>query len=339
MRLRDPDETEMRLDVIIPTYNRAAMLERTLASLLAAETPAGLDVRVTVVDNNSKDNTREVVAEWEGKFGGRLGYVFEGRAQGRSPAVNAGVRATAGDLVGIIDDDEEVDGGWLTCIHKVFAAGGVDFIGGPCVPRWGAEAPDWFPDDYRGVVGWVDGGDRIISFEEYPGILMGGNAVLTRAILDRVGLYSEELGRTDKALLAGEDEELYERLCAAGARGFYRPDLCILHYVPPERLTKSYFRRWCFWRGVSRGIIGRGRREPVAYLAGVPRFLYGSALRGAARRVKGLLARGGYGPAQRFSDELASWDLAGFFYGKHFYRAAGASEKSAGAVAAREEAG
>jgi glycosyltransferase involved in cell wall biosynthesis len=329
----------MRLDVIIPTYNRAAMLQRTLASLLAADSPAGLDVRVTVVDNNSKDDTREAVGAWEGKFGGRLGYVFEGRAQGRAPAVNAGIRATSGDLVGIIDDDEEVERGWLVCIGKVFGSGGVDFIGGPCEPRWGAPAPDWFPDDYRGVVGWVDGGDRVITFDEYPGILMGGNAVLTREVLDRVGLYSAELGRTDKALLSCEDEELYGRLCAAGARGFYRPDLRIFHYVPPERLTKRYFRRWCFWRGVSRGIIDRGQRAQVAYFAGVPRFLYGSAARGAARRLKGLAARGGYTPARRFSDELAAWDLAGFFYGKHFYRAAGAGEKGGGAVAARGEAG
>src|SRR3954469_8295858 len=97
----------MRLDVIIPTYNRCELLERTLASLLAAEVPTGLDARVTVVDNNSRDRTREVVEGWQERFGGRLGYVFGGGARGRPPAVNAGILATSGDLVGIIDDDEE----------------------------------------------------------------------------------------------------------------------------------------------------------------------------------------------------------------------------------------
>ncbi|HEX8560207.1 MAG TPA: glycosyltransferase family 2 protein [Pyrinomonadaceae bacterium] len=325
----------MRLDVIIPTYNRAELLGRALASLLEARVPEGLEARVTVVDNNSKDSTRETVRGWEARFGGRLGYVFEDAAQGRSPAVNAGVRATDGDLVGIIDDDEEVDAGWFECVHKVFSAGGADFIGGPCVPRWGAEAPAWFPDDYRGVVGWVDGGDRVIPFEEYPGILMGGNAVLTREVLGRVGLYSTELGRTDKALLSCEDEELYGRLQAAGARGFYRPDLIIHHYVPPERLTRKYFRRWCFWRGVSRGVIDRARPAPVVYLAGVPRFLFGRAARGALRTAGGALRPRGGDAARRFSDELAVWDLAGFFYGKHFYRAAGAAAQGGAAAAAR----
>ena len=327
----------MRLDVIIPTYNRCELLERTLASLLAAEVPPGLDARVTVVDNNSRDRTREVVEGWKERFGGRLGYVFEGRAQGRSPAVNAGILATSGDLVGIIDDDEEVERGWLSCIAEVFGAGSVDFIGGPCLPRWGAEPPGWLPADYHGVIGWVDGGERVVNFDEFPGILMGGNAVLTRAVLERVGLYSTELGRTDKALLSCEDEELYGRLRAAGARGFYRPDLIIYHYVPPERLTKRYFRRWCFWRGVSRGVIDRGQRAQVVYLAGVPRFLYGRAARGLMRRAKGALVRAGYGHDRRFSDELAAWDLAGFFYGKHFYKAEPSGAARGAAAPARAE--
>jgi glycosyltransferase involved in cell wall biosynthesis len=309
----------MRLDVVIPTYNRHEMLKRTLASLLAAEVPAGLDVRVTVVDNNSKDQTRRTVEEWAEKFGGRLGYVFETR-QGRSPALNAGIAATAGDLVGTIDDDEEIDAGWYRCVHAAFGENEIDFIGGRCMPRWGAERPAWLPSDYPGVIGWVDMGDRVLAFDEnYPGILMGGNAVLKRSIIERVGPYSTALGRTDKRLLTAEDEDMYERLRAAGARGLYIPGLVIYHYIPPERLTKRYYRRWCFWRGVSLATIDRGRRSPVAYLGGVPRYLYGRAARGLLK-----LARGAFGsdPAENFSHELAVWDFAGFFYGKHFYRAA-----------------
>src|SRR4051794_10428054 len=99
----------MRLDVIIPTYNRCSMLKRTLDSLLNAERPGGLEVRVTVVDNNSKDQTRQTVEEYVKKFDGFFSYVFEAQ-QGRSAALNAGIRATDGDLIGMIDDDEEIDG-------------------------------------------------------------------------------------------------------------------------------------------------------------------------------------------------------------------------------------
>ena len=119
---------------------------------------------------------------------------------------------------------------------------------------------------------------------------------------------------------------MFKRLLASGARGFYRPDLVIHHYVAPERVTRGYFRRWCFWRGVSQGTMDREQEKArrVAYLAGVPRFLYGRAARGLGRKVKGVVRRrdDGEGAAHAFSGELAVWDLAGFFYGKHFYKPA-----------------
>src|SRR3954471_21900293 len=123
----------MRLDVVIPTYNRSEMLARTLASLLAAEAPEGLDVRVTVVDNNSKDATRQTFEEWAAKFGGRLSYVFETK-QGGSHALNAGIANTSGELVGMIDDDEEIDARWVVRIGEAFKDSTVDFVGGACLP-------------------------------------------------------------------------------------------------------------------------------------------------------------------------------------------------------------
>jgi glycosyltransferase involved in cell wall biosynthesis len=295
------------------------MLRRTLDSLLAAAPPPGLYVQVTVVDNNSRDCTRQTVESYMEKFGGRLHYVFESR-QGRSFALNAGITSTGGELVGMIDDDEEIDRRWYSLIYSAFSPGGVDFIGGPYVPRWGAQPPAWLPSNYLGAIGWVDGGSKVVPFDSsYPGILMGGNAVLTRAILNRVGLFNTKLGRTDKRLISGEDDDMYQRLLAAGARGFYVPDLVIYHYIPPERLTRSYFRRWCFWRGVSCGVIDRERRMPVVYLCGVPRYLYGQIARSMLAIVAGLLSKRRYS-SQVFDNELSILDAAGFFYGKHFYR-------------------
>jgi hypothetical protein len=195
----------------------------------------------------------------------------------------------------------------------------VDFIGGPYLPRWGAPPPEWLPRNYPAVIGWIEAGDQVTRYDSgFPGILMGGNAVLTRQILDRVGPYSPSLGRTRTRLLGGEDADMYQRLLAAGARGYYRPDLIIYHHIPPERLTKRYYRRWCFWGAVSCGLMDRESRVPAVYLWGVPRYLYGQAARGLLRITRGWLSRN-RDPAGRFADELALWDLVGFFYGKHIY--------------------
>jgi hypothetical protein len=150
-------------------------------------------------------------------------------------------------------------------------------------------------------------------------MLMGGNAVLTRAVLTRVGPYKTWLGRTARGLLTGEDEELYERLLAEGARGMYLPALIIHHHIPPERLTKRYFRRWCFWRGVSLGLLHRTRKQPCAYLLGIPRWQHRQALRGVLIALGNLVGRS-RSPAQGFAAELSVWDWLGLLYGRHIRR-------------------
>jgi glycosyltransferase involved in cell wall biosynthesis len=311
--------SDMRLDVLIPTYNRAGLLARALESLLAADQPTGLDVRATVVDNRSTDDTRAVVDSFVPRFEGRLQYLYEANA-GRSRALNAGIAATSGDLIGMIDDDEEVDRRWLVTIATAFADPSTDFVGGPYIPRWEAERPAWFGNAYKAAIGWVDGGPCIQQYgPEFEGMLMGGNAVIRRSVMERVGAYATDLGRTsDGRLLSCEDRDMYNRLLMAGATGFYRPDLVILHYVSPERLTKRYFRRWSFWHGVSLGVLDRRRPAAVPYLLGVPRYMIGVAARAAIDTALRMFGR--REPARTFKNELACWDLVGFFYGKHVYR-------------------
>ena len=308
----------MRLQVVVPTYNRANLLPICLKSLQAATIPDGLTVGITVVDNNSSDNTREIVEGWKDHFGGRLCYLFE-PIQGRSAALNAGITGSESDLVGFIDDDEEIDKTWYQTVHHAFTTYAADFIGGPYIPKWEKEPPGWLPSDHQGVIGLVDAGNEIIPYDEhYPGILMGGNAVIRRAVLENVGLYMTSLGRTGARLLAGEDEHMYRRLLASGARGLYLPQLKIHHLIAASRLTKKYYRSWSFWRGVSCGVLDRTHRQDVPYFCGVPRYLFGAASRGLLRWTMAPLRRGA--ASETFTHELAIWDLAGFFYGKHFYK-------------------
>ena len=307
----------MRLDVILPTFNRHELLKLTLESLLATEVPSDLIVSVTVVDNNSTDATRDTVDSYLSKFCGRLHYLFE-KKQGRSQALNAGISSTHGDLVGMIDDDEQIDQRWFRRIYEIFSSGEVDFIGGPYVPRWPAAPPAWLPRDHAGVIGVVDGGSQH-AYGTSDAELMGGNAVISRAMLTRVGLYSTDLGRTGKRPLADEDTDMYHRLLAAGARGLYVPDLIIYHYIHPDRLTKRYFRRWHFWRGVSSGVLDHRQPQPTPYLLGVPRYLFGSAARGLLDMLP-KMAGFRKDAAELFGNELKVFDLFGFFYGKHFYK-------------------
>lgn len=307
----------MKLDVVVPTYNRSHLLRRTLSSLLKAAIPEGLEVTVLVIDNNSKDDTEQVVREVQAGTERRIVYVKETR-QGLSHARNAGIKAGTGDLIGCIDDDEEIDDQWYTVIAREFADEATQFIGGPYLPNCPVPMPAWLPPGYNGVIGVIEPKPRTRFAPPFPGNLQGGNAVLRRTVFDRIGLYSVKLGRSGKGLLSEEDAELYRRILKADLYGVHVPDLIIYHYIPEERLTRSYHRRWCYWRAVSQGVADEDLKEPVAYIFGVPRYRIGKAFSGLISWPRHFFSRNGRGRA--FAGELAIWDLLGFVYGKHFVR-------------------
>src|SRR5579862_7177185 len=102
----------MHITVILCTYNRAETLGKALDSVAAQNMPISLTWEVLVVDNNSRDRTREVVQQYAAKFPGRFRYFFE-PAQGLSRARNAGIAQATGDVIAFMDDDVTLDCNWL----------------------------------------------------------------------------------------------------------------------------------------------------------------------------------------------------------------------------------
>ena len=78
-----------------------------------------------------------------------------------------------------------------------------------------------------------------------------------RDVFERVGLFDGDLGRIAGTLRSQAQREWHLRARAAGVSGFYVPEMVVRHLVPPDRLTKAYFRRWFYWHGVSRAILHR----------------------------------------------------------------------------------
>ena len=84
MTSRPPDAT-----VVIPTYNRARLLDETLQSLRGIRLRGARTWNAIVVDNNSSDDTRATVERHARDFPVPLRYLFEAR-QGRSSALLTG---------------------------------------------------------------------------------------------------------------------------------------------------------------------------------------------------------------------------------------------------------
>jgi len=309
----------LSLDVVIPTYNRAELLANAIRSLFEADIPTNLSVTITAVDNNSTDGTADIVRSLQQKYGTRLRY-FREQIQGRSAALNRGISESRSELVAMIDDDEEIDANWYKVIFSVFSERQeITFMGGPYLPKRQMHLPEWLPGPaYRGVVGWMENGDKEYLYGEKAGILNGGNAVLRRDVFNRVGLYNLQLGRSKTRLTSMEDQDMYQRLLAGGERGLYSPRLIIYHNISQDRLTKSYHRRWCFWTGVSVGIQERIRPSPVVRVGRIPRYMIRAALLSFGKVIWGVVDR--QNPAKWFAQQLAVCQFAGTFAGLYFWR-------------------
>lgn len=93
--------TMMKLSVVIPTFNRRQILERTLAALSAQDFPPD-DYEIIVVVDGSTDGTAELLRDWKSKCAFRT---FNAPHRGVSAARNMGIRAAVGELVLLLDDD------------------------------------------------------------------------------------------------------------------------------------------------------------------------------------------------------------------------------------------
>ena len=303
----------MDLDLIIPTYNRAHLLQRTLESVLRATQPLGLRVNVIVVDNNSSDNTREIAQSFLGQSSVRIQYLFVGRA-GKSAALNDSLAQTHATLVGLIDDDEELDPHWFEVALREFTADPtLEYIGGPYMPNWEQAPPAWLPMAYNGIIGIVPRPDRVAFSSRFNGMLMGGNTVIRRSTLARALPYPEHLGKIGAKIRSGEDEVIYHRLLDLGAKGLVVPDLIIHHWIPAARLSRKYFRKWIVGRGLSMGsqIRERGIIEPALF--GIPRYKYRAAARGLVSMFTAAT------PQDRFTAQLDILDCFATLCGRYFY--------------------
>ncbi len=313
---------KVQFSIVIPTFNRAEDLRGTLDSLgkLATSSPW----EVIVADNNSSDDTREIVAAAARSFPVELRYVFE-KEQGRSAALNAGIAVARGEIIVTTDDDVRIEPGWLEEVAQSLDVLECDYVGGKVLPIWGAPRPAWIPDHggkQWAVIALLDYGDEPIPFFTLAHrVPLGVNMGFRREAFTRAGLWDNRVGRKKGTLLGQEVREWMMRARAAGLRGSYAPKMVVRHVIQRDRLNKRYFRRWYFWNGVSRALLYRNSwidmQAPesteldfsrVPHIAGVPRFFFGKLLREIRRCVVNAW-RGNQ--VESFDAELWLWFFAG----------------------------
>jgi len=258
----------MDITVILCTYNRCQILPNALSSVAASNLPESVGWEVLVVDNNSSDQTRDVVEEFCRRYPGRFRYLFEPQP-GKSHALNAGIREARGDVLAFMDDDVTVDPTWLQNLTADLEDGEWAGAGGRVLLEGTFSSPRWLALDGPYSLGHTlfahfDKGAYACELTEAP---FGTNMAFRKEMFEKYGAFRTDMGPSPGSEIRHEDAEFGHRLLTAGERLRYEPSAVVYHPAPEHRIQKDYFLKW--WFDFGRASVREWGRGPS--VLGIPR--------------------------------------------------------------------
>jgi glycosyltransferase involved in cell wall biosynthesis len=169
----------VKISVIIPTYNRASLIARAVDSVLSQTLN---DFEVIIIDDGSKDNTKEVLQQYEGK----IKYIYQNNG-GISKARNRGIQESVGKYIAFLDSDDYWAPKKLEVQTKVLDEN----------PRVGivyARMP--IVNEHGDILGMKPNGVSGKNFQELLrvwGDLPTSSVMTRRECFDRVGVFDDDL--------------------------------------------------------------------------------------------------------------------------------------------------
>lgn len=192
------------VSVVVPTFQRAASVERLLTAL-EGQTLSMRAFEVVIAIDGSTDGTRHAVAARGTPY--RLRSVFQERG-GRSAACNAGIRASVGELVVLLDDDMEPSPG---CLEAHLAAHTPSsrrcVVGAAPIVQANTPSARYVAKKFNDHLGRLARPGHRFGLRDF----YSGNASIPRRVFEEVGLFDE-----DFTAYGNEDLELSLRLRTAG---------------------------------------------------------------------------------------------------------------------------
>jgi glycosyltransferase involved in cell wall biosynthesis len=253
-------ETWPTVSVIVPVRNEADHLRDAVAAIVAQEYPVPFDVCLAVGPSN--DGTEEIAAEIAASDP-RVRVVDN--PLGITPAaLNAAIRATAGDVVVRVDGHAELSPGYIERAVRTLVRTGAVNVGG--IQR--AEGRTPFE---RAVAQAMTSPLGVGGARFHTGGAEGPVDTVYLGVFRRSAL--EQVGMFDERLIRNQDYELNIRLRDAGGVVWFDPELWV-SYTPRStwrRLARQYFEYGTWKRRVVRlhphSLKVRQAAPPVATIA------------------------------------------------------------------------
>lgn len=236
----------MEFSILICTYNRASVLDKTLSALVPVVEANTASCEILVIDNASTDDTAKVVSAYAS-----VRYIYEA-ALGLSYARNRAMDESSGEWIIFIDDDIIPSQEWLRAYQNfiIQAPAECAFFGGCVSPYYEETPPPLLVDGVAmmqgvwGLAGPTDYDQKMLTMEQFP---VGANFGGRRDIFAQFR-FDPKFGRQGDLLQSFEETLFLCSLVDAGYYGLWVSGAELKHRVTPERMTIKYIAR--FYQGI-----------------------------------------------------------------------------------------
>lgn len=210
------------VSVVIPSYNRARMVERALKSVVAQTYQ---NWEVLVVDDGSTDETEEIVAEFN-KQNNRIRYIRLDSNRGACVARNVGIDESKGEYITFLDSDDEYLPEKIQLQVEVFQKSDLSNVGvvscGRLDVRDGNTYLRWIPRKRGNILNNLLRRERI-----------GGN---TSFLMVKASLVKEKKIYFDPEMPAGQDWDFLVRICQHANFDFVPQSIVRINHHSGERV-------------------------------------------------------------------------------------------------------
>lgn len=255
----------MKLSVIIPTHNRGTNLPNVLNNLQTLRKEN--DFEIIVVDNNSTDDTKNIVA----KYSHYVKYIFEANTS-FTKARHSGAIAAKGGILLFLDDDVVVCPGSLKAIDVIFCHHPeCGIIAGKILPKFFKKPQKWTLECQKIFNGWSLYNPHQLhelqsSFQEVS--WAAGPMMVVRKDLffqaggfppDTIGVETNKDPKSFRKLYVGPgDYGLCYKIKQFGFKIYYSANVVCYHVIPTYRFTVNFWRSRIIGEGYHHAISDRG---------------------------------------------------------------------------------
>lgn len=281
------------VSLVFASFNGAYTLSSMLESLAKLKVPSEVSFEVIAIDNNSQDNTLQLLESYTDKITLR---VLQQKTPGKNAALNSIFNSSInlGDLV-IFTDDDVIFPPDFIMRYVILANENPDFslFGGRIEPHWMSEQPS---------EALLNGINHVVAYALTPKSegyekgsidackIHGPNMAVRRKVFDSGMKFNEGIGPNGKNYVMGSETDFLHRAQSNGSKAFFDPELVVNHMIRPWQLETEWIKQRAYKAGRS-AVHHQGRLaqdNSVPLLFGYPRWSLVSSYK---KRLGYLLAK------------------------------------------------